>query len=154
LPAPQRDALSTAFGLSATEPPDRFLVGLAVLSLLADAAEEQPLLCVVDDAQWLDRVSAQTLAFVARRLLAERVGRVSGVRGPDEVAAWQGRRGRVMEGWSTIRRGGCWMPRSRGCSMTGCETGFWARPAATRWPCWSCRAGEGRWRWPGGSRCP
>jgi hypothetical protein len=59
LPVPQRAALGTAFGLSAGEPPDRFLVGLAVLSLLADVAEERPLVCVVDDAQWLDRVSVQ-----------------------------------------------------------------------------------------------
>src|SRR5215211_1814266 len=71
LAAPQRDALATAFGLSAGDPPDRFLVGLAVLSLLSDVADERPLLCVVDDAQWQDRASAQTLAFVARRLLAE-----------------------------------------------------------------------------------
>src|SRR3954462_15600364 len=63
LPAPQRDALSTAFGLDAGPPPDRFMGGLAVLSLLPDVAEDQPLLCVVDDAQWLDRVSAQTLSF-------------------------------------------------------------------------------------------
>jgi len=67
LPEPQREALSTAFGMSAGPPPERFLVGLAVLSLLADASENQPLVCIVDDAQWLDRVSSQTLAFVARR---------------------------------------------------------------------------------------
>jgi DNA-binding CsgD family transcriptional regulator len=80
LPGPQREALSTAFGLSTGPAPDRFLVGLAVLSLLADATEEQPLICIIDDAQWLDRVSAQTFAFVARRLLAERVGLVFAVR--------------------------------------------------------------------------
>jgi DNA-binding CsgD family transcriptional regulator len=86
LPAPQRDALGTAFGLSVGGAPDQFLVGLAVLSLLADVAEEQPLVCVVDDAQWLDQVSAQTLAFVARRLLAEPVALVFAARtgGPDQ----------------------------------------------------------------------
>src|SRR4051794_30142687 len=82
LPAPQRDALATAFGLSAGDPPDRFLVGLAVLSLLSEVAEDRPLVCAVDDAQWQDRASAQTLAFVARRLLAEAVAFVFVVREP------------------------------------------------------------------------
>lgn len=71
LPTPQREALDVAFGRGAGAAPDRFLVGLAVLSLLAAATDDQPLLCVVDDAQWLDQVSVQTLAFVARRFLAE-----------------------------------------------------------------------------------
>jgi DNA-binding CsgD family transcriptional regulator len=84
LPAPQRDALAVAFGLREGEAPDRFLVGLAVLSLLAAAAEEQPLLCVVDDAQWLDRASAQTLVFVARRLLADSVALLLATRDPGE----------------------------------------------------------------------
>jgi DNA-binding CsgD family transcriptional regulator len=84
LPAPQQDALGVAFGLRAGDAPDRFLVGLAVLSLLAEAAEEQPLVCVVDDAQWLDRVSAQALVFVARRLLADSVALVLVTREPSE----------------------------------------------------------------------
>jgi DNA-binding CsgD family transcriptional regulator len=98
LPGPQRDALNTAFGLSAGPPPDRFLVGLAVLNLLAEAAGDQPLLCIVDDAHWLDRVTAQTLAFVARRLLAERVGLVFALREPVEEQLFDGLPELVVEG--------------------------------------------------------
>ena len=87
VPEPQRDALETALGLSAGAVPDRFLVGLAALSLLSAVAEEHPLLCVVDDAQWLDRASAQALAFVARRLLAEPVVLVFAAREPSGLLA-------------------------------------------------------------------
>jgi len=82
LPGPQRDALQTTFGLSAGPAPARFLVALAVLCLISKAAEKRPLLCVVDDAHWLDRASAQTLAFVARRLLAEPVVMLFATREP------------------------------------------------------------------------
>jgi len=84
LPDPQREALGTAFGISPGPAPDRFLVGLATLSLLSEVAEEHPLVCLVDDAQWLDHASAQVLAFVARRLEAESVGLVFAARVPSE----------------------------------------------------------------------
>jgi hypothetical protein len=78
LPDPQQEALRTAFGLAVGAPPDRFMVGLAVLGLFAEVARARPLVCVLDDAQWLDRASAQVLAFVARRLLAESVAMIFG----------------------------------------------------------------------------
>ena len=90
LPGPQRDALETAFGLSAKAPADRFVVGLAVLGLLSEAADEQPLICVIDDAQWLDQASVLTMAFVARRLLAESVGLVFAARQPSEIPELDG----------------------------------------------------------------
>ena len=89
LPEPQRHALSVAFGRMDGSPPDRFLVGLAVLSLLTDVAETQPLICLIDDAQWLDRASAQVLGFVARRLHAEAVVIIFALRepaGPGDLA--------------------------------------------------------------------
>jgi predicted ATPase len=84
LPAPQRQAVEVVFGLSSGAAPDRFLVGLGVLSLVSEVAEERALLCVIDDAQWLDHASALTLAFVARRLLAEPVALVFAARDPGE----------------------------------------------------------------------
>ena len=98
LPDPQRGAIGTAFGLTGGEAPDRFLVGLAVLDLLADRAEQQPLICLIDDAQWLDRVSAQTVAFVARRLLAERIVLVVAMREQGDLIDFAGLPGLMIKG--------------------------------------------------------
>ena len=96
IPAPQREALETTFGLREGPVPDRFLVGLATLSLFSEAAQERPLVCVIDDAQWLDQASAQVMAFVARRLVAESVVVLAGTR---EAAGKYGRLPeRVVEG--------------------------------------------------------
>jgi DNA-binding CsgD family transcriptional regulator len=82
LPLPQQDALRTAFGLVAGPPPDRFIVGLAALNLLSEVAAERPLICLIDDEQWLDQASAQALGFAARRLGADPVGLVFATRAP------------------------------------------------------------------------
>jgi DNA-binding CsgD family transcriptional regulator len=98
LPGPQRDALATAFGLRAGDTPDRFLVGLAALGLLSEVAADRPLLCVVDDAQWLDRASAQALGLIARRLVAESVALVLAARVGSEELELAGLPELVVEG--------------------------------------------------------
>jgi DNA-binding CsgD family transcriptional regulator len=98
LPTPQQEALLTAFGLGAHHPHDRLVVGMATLGLLAECARGQPVVCIVDDAQWLDRASAQVLAFVARRLAAESVGLVIAARGAEEPAELSALSTMIVEG--------------------------------------------------------
>ena len=102
LPPPQRDALGTAFGLTSGTRPDRFLVGLASLSLLSDAVDQEPLLCLIDDAQWLDQSSAQVLAFVARRLKAESIALFFAEREPVELDSLAGLPELRLEGLSDV----------------------------------------------------
>jgi DNA-binding CsgD family transcriptional regulator len=99
LPAPQRQALGSTFGLVAGPPPDQFLIGLAVLTVLTDAAAARPVLCLIDDAQWLNQVSIEVLGFVARRLYADRVGMVFAAREGEE-------RGVVLAGLPELTVGG------------------------------------------------
>jgi AAA ATPase domain len=135
LPEPQQAALCVALGLSSGAAPDRFLVGLAALSLLSEVAAERPLLCVVDDAQWLDAASAQVLGFVARRLLAESVAIVFGVRDPSDERELTGLPELALEGLpdedarallATVIPGRldccCWS-RRRSRSTTRCRCG-------------------------------
>ena len=113
LTGPQREALAVAFGLHSGGAPDRFLAGLGVLSLLSDVAMEQRLLCLIDDAQWLDQASAQALAFVARRLDAEPAAVIFGTRDPAPGIIWL-----AFLSWCSARcpvptPGPCWLRPSR-----------------------------------------
>ena len=137
LPGPQRDALAVAFGLTAGPVPDRFLVGLAALSLLSEVAAERPLLCVVDDAQWLDLVSAQVLGFVARRLLADPVALLVATREPGQ--AFRGLPELLIEGLRLDDARELLSSVARGALDQRCRTGSSRRREATRWRCWSCR---------------
>jgi len=120
LPEPQRDALQTAFGIAAGPPPDRFLVGLAVLSLLAGVAGERPLICLIDDEQWLDRASAQALGFTARRLAADR----------SDSCSRPAIRARISPGCRSWKLTGC-ATMTRGCCWTRRWPGGWTRESAT-----------------------
>jgi hypothetical protein len=149
LPPPQRAALASVFGLSSGDGPDRFMVGLATLGLLSDAAEAEPLLCVIDDAQWLDRASAQVLAFVARRLLADPVALVFATREEGgelrTCRSWRSRDCRAKtRGRSSTR---CSPARSTSRSRNGSSP----RRAAILWHCSSCRRGRPRRSWQAGS---
>jgi hypothetical protein len=151
IPAPQRDALETTFGLRERSVPDRFLVGLATLSLLSEAAQERPLVCAIDDAQWLDRASAQVLAFVARRLLAESVVLVLATREPT------GEFGQlpelVVEGLRDAEARALLASAIPGGWTIGWQINCWWRHAATRSPCWSCRGDRRRRSWRAASGC-
>jgi hypothetical protein len=107
LPVPQRDALRTAFGLSAGPVPDRFLVGLAVLGLVSEVAADRPLVCVVDDEQWLDRASVQALGFAARRPSRWAWCSRPGCR----ARSWPGCRSWRWRGWARRTRVPCWTQR-------------------------------------------
>ena len=139
LPAPQRQALEVVLGLRADAAPDRFLVGLGVLTLFSDVAEERPLLCVVDDAQWLDQASALTLAFVARRLLAEPVGLVfagaSRARSYSTCPSWR------CTACATATPARCCARRCDSSWTRACVTGSSRRRGVIRSRCSNCRAG-------------
>jgi predicted ATP-dependent serine protease len=120
---PRHAVLRTAFGLDTGPTPDRFQVGIALLDLLAEASEDQPLICLIDDAQWLDRVSAQALAFVVRRLMAERLALVFAVREEEDARDLAGLPALAVRVSGTRTRERCWRPWSVGWWTRACATG-------------------------------
>jgi AAA ATPase domain len=127
LPAPQADAIAVALGGLAGRPPDRFLVSLAALGLLSDLAGERPLLCLIDDAQWIDQESLQALAFVARRAEADSFALVFSTRALSSGAS------------PNPMPATCWPRWSRAGWTTWCETGLSPRRMVIRWPCSNSR---------------
>ena len=155
LPEPQRRGLSVAFGLASGDSPDRFLVALAALSLIAEASEEQPVLCVVDDAQWLDQASAQVLGVLGRRLLAEPIAMVFAIRTPaPEIPrriTWRVCPNSGWADWMNSRPGRCWPRSPQLLSTRASGPGFSRRRTAIRWPCSSSTEAGAPPTWPAGS---
>src|SRR4051812_17172215 len=141
LPDPQRDALRAAFGLQDGDAPNRFLVALAALTLLAEAAEVEPLVCMVDDTQWLDRASAQALAFAARRLLAERIAILFAVREPNDVNELTGMPDLVVGGLADDHARGLLAAAMPGRLDEDVRDQIVTETGGTRSRCWSCRVG-------------
>lgn len=154
LPDPQQNALRVAFGLSSGNALDHFLAALAALTLLAEVAEERPLLCLVDDADWLDGTTLQVLGFIARRLLAESVALVFTVREPSDE--------RELADLPELSLGGLQDDDARALLAAvipdalddRAATGWSPKRVATRWRLWSCRGVGAPGSWLAASCCP